>query len=55
MGTTENYVVPHEPKDIAGRMCIVTLPDGLVPLAACMNREAAERIAYLINRYGLVG
>lgn len=54
MATEADYYVPEKPNDVAGRMFVIVLPDSLTPLASCMDRDVAVRIAQLVNLCGLV-
>lgn len=50
---TGDVYVTEEPADIAGRLVQVKVGDGPVPLAACFDRGVANRVAELLNRWGL--
>lgn len=50
---TGGVYVTEEPADIAGRLIQVRVGDGPVPLAACFDRGVANRVAELLNRWGL--
>lgn len=53
MADQSRYFVPMEATDVAGRMFVVVMPESFLPLACCPDEMVANRIADLINQYGL--